>query len=194
MKITFLVLILVVTLLQTVVLADSSLWSDQANLYQDKVVLPRSFKVGDVVTIIIEEDADAIQMANINTGQDSSFSASPGTGILDFLKALGFSYSDQGSAEGQTEQSGKLEADITAVIRDILPGGNFYIAGTKKIRINNEEQKIIFSGMIRPDDITEDNTISSKKVADANIEYQSEGIISDKQEPGLLERLFNWIF
>jgi flagellar L-ring protein FlgH len=193
-KITFLVLILVVTLLQTVVLADSSLWSDQANLYQDKVVLPRSFKVGDVVTIIIEEDADAIQMANINTGQDSSFSASPGTGILDFLKALGFSYSDQGSAEGQTEQSGKLEADITAVIRDILPGGNFYIAGTKKIRINNEEQKIIFSGMIRPDDITEDNTISSKKVADANIEYQSEGIISDKQEPGLLERLFNWIF
>jgi len=183
-----------VTLLQNVVLADSSLWSDQANLYQDKVVLPRSFKVGDVVTIIIEEDADAIQMANINTGQDSSFSASPGTGILDFLKALGFSYSDQGSAEGQTEQSGKLEADITAVIRDILPGGNFYIAGTKKIRINNEEQKIIFSGMIRPDDITEDNTISSKKVADANIEYQSEGIISDKQEPGLLERLFNWIF
>jgi len=180
--------------LQTVVLADSSLWSDQANLYQDKVVLPRNFKVGDVVTIIIEEDADAIQMANINTGQDSSFNASPGTGILDFLKALGFSYRDQGSAEGQTEQSGRLQADITAVIRDILPEGNFYITGTKKIKINNEEQKIIFSGMIRPDDIKEDNTISSKKVADANIEYQSEGIISDKQEPGLLERLFNWIF
>lgn len=193
-KVKLFLLILVVCSYSLTVFADNSLWSDQAvNLYQDEDK-NREFRVGDVVTIIIEEDANAVQSANTNTSQESSIDAGSGLGIFDFIKAFGFSYSDQSTADGKTVQSGKLKADITTIIKEVLPSGNFRIAGTKEIKINGEEQIIRLSGIIRPEDITPENTVSSKKVAEASIDYQGKGVVADKQKPGLLERLLNWIF
>ncbi|MGM0446156.1 MAG: flagellar basal body L-ring protein FlgH [Bacillota bacterium] len=178
--------------INTVVFAeDNSLWSDDsADIYKDR----KELNVGDIITVLIKEDANAIQSANTSTSQDSSVDADAGIGFLNFLKAFGFGYSDSGSADGQTTRSGTLEADITTQIVEINDTGNLKIEGNKNININGEKQNIKLTGTIRQKDISLDNTISSKNIAKADIEYQGDGPVGDKQKPGFLERLFNWIF
>lgn len=171
--------------------AADSLWSDNsANFYQD---FP-DYQVGDIITVVIEEDASAIQSANTGSSQDSDYNSSGGTNFLDFIPFFDFSYSDSESADGQTQRSGTLEADITTKIIEIEENGNLEIEGRKKVKINGETQTIILSGVIRADDINFENEISSKRVASANVEYEGEGPIGDKQESGILTKFFNFIF
>ncbi|MGM0500165.1 MAG: flagellar basal body L-ring protein FlgH [Bacillota bacterium] len=168
-----------------------SLWSDNsANIYQD---FP-DYEVGDIITVVIEEDASAIQSANTGTSQDSNYNSEGGTNILDFLPFFDFSYSDSESADGQTQRSGTLEADITTKVIEIDENGNLEIEGRKQVKINGETQTIILSGVIRAEDVNFENEISSKRVASANVEYEGEGPIGDKQESGILTKLFNFIF
>lgn len=191
MQVKIVAIVLLIFLITIPVVADNSLWSDEAaDMYKDQP----EYSVGDIITVIIEEEASAIQSANTNTSQSSEVGAEAGTGFLDFLTGFGFGYSDSGSSDGSTERSGTLEADITTQITDLLPSGNYRIIGNKRIEINGEEQIIKLSGIIRPEDIELDNTISSEKIASAEIEYEGKGVVADKQKPGFLERFFNWIF
>lgn len=183
--------VVLIILLFTLPVAADSLWSDEtADMYKDHP----QHKVGDIITVVISEEASAVQSANTSTSQSTEVDAEAGTGFLDFLTSFGFGYSDSGSADGSTERSGTLEANITTRITDVLPDGNLRIMGNKRIEINGEEQIIKLSGIIRAEDVEIDNTISSQKIANADIEYEGKGTVADKQEPGLLERLFNWIF
>lgn len=173
------------------VYANNSLWSDEAaGKYEDRP----DYQAGDIITVLIEEDANAVQSANTSTSQSSSIEAQAGTGLFNFIKAFGLGYSDQGSADGQTQRSGTLEADITTQVEEVLDNGNLRIIGSKKIKINGEEQIIKLSGIIRPEDIKLDNEVSSQKVADASIEYEGRGPVAEKQEPGLFEKVLNFFF
>lgn len=179
------------TLTTALTAEDNSLWSDKAgDIYKDR----KEHVKGEIITVLIKEDANAIQSANTNTSQESEVDAEAGFGIFSFLKAFGFGYSDSGSADGQTTRSGTLEADITTQIIEIKENGNLKISGTKNININGEKQSIKLTGVIRPADISLDNTVSSKNIADADIDYEGEGPVGDKQKPGLLEKFVNWIF
>lgn len=170
----------------------SSLWSDEsADMYKNK---KKDYQLGDVVTVIIEESTNAINSANTSVSQGSSVDAGGGLGLLNFLKSFGFSYSDQDGSEGETGRSGSISADITTMIVDVYANGNFKIEGTKRSKINNEEQIIKISGVIRPEDISEDNSISSKKLADASIDFEGKGVVSAKQEPNIIQKILNWIF
>lgn len=170
--------------------AAESLWSDNSNdLYQDYP----DYNTGDVITVMIEEDASAIQSANSDANQDSNYN-SEGGGLLDFIPFFDFSYSDSESADGQTERSGTLEADITTEVMELRENGNLKIQGKKQVKINGEIQTIILEGVIRPQDINFDNEVSSKRVSNANIEYEGKGTVGDKQDPGVLTKLFNFIF
>jgi len=180
-----------ILIFSTLSVSANSLWSDNsANFYQD---FPE-YEVGDIITVVIEEDASAIQSANTGTSQDSDYNSAGGSNILDFLPFFDFSYSDSESADGQTQRSGTLEADITTKIMEIDENGNLEIEGRKQVKINGETQTIILSGVIRAEDVNFENEISSKRVASANVEYEGEGPIGDKQESGLLTKLFNFIF
>ncbi len=193
MKRKFLIFMLIISIISfaNVVSADNSLWSDKAaGKYEDRP----DYQAGDIITVVIEEDANAVQSANTSTSQSSSIEAQAGTGFFDFLKAFGVGYSDQGSADGETQRSGILEADITTQIEEVLDNGNLRIIGSKKIKINGEEQIIKLSGIIRPEDVQLDNEISSQKVADASIEYEGRGPVADKQEPGIFEKILNFFF
>lgn len=168
-----------------------SLWSDESSgFYNDYP----DYNSGDIITVVIEEDASAIQSANTDSSQESSIEASGGTGFFDFLKSFGFGYSDSDSADGQTQRSGTLTADITTEIVEVTENGNLKIEGRKIVKINGETQTIKLTGIIRPEDVDFENSISSKKVAQAEIEYEGEGPVGDKQQPGLLGKLFNFIF
>ena len=189
-KIKIVSIVILIVLLSASLAAAESLWSDNSkDLYQDYP----DYEMGDIITVVIEEDASAIQSANSEAGQDSNYNAESG-GLLDFIPFFDFSYSDSESADGQTQRSGTLQADITTQVVDIKKNGNLKIKGKKRVKINGEIQTIILEGVIRPQDIDFDNEVSSKRVSSANIEYEGEGVVGDKQDPGLLTRLFNFIF
>lgn len=77
---------------------------------------------------------------------------------------------------------------------DILDNGNLQIEGSKKIKVNGEEQVINLSGIVRQEDISKDNTVPSWKIANVSIDIEGEGIIAEKQRPNLFQRILNWIF
>ena len=195
MKLRLICLATIIFLLSvwSLTVAATSLWSDHAsNIYQDEE--KKGYQVGDVITVIIVEDADAVQSANTVTSQGSSASAGTGLGIFDFITNFGFDYNDADDAAGQTQRSGTIKADITTLITEKFSTGNFMISGSKTIRINGEEQLIKLAGIIRPEDISPANTILSTRVADARIEFEGKGVVTEKQRPNIFQRILNWIF
>lgn len=167
----------------------NSLWTD-SNMYQDK----EEYSEGDLITVLIEEDASAVQSAVSNSSKGSDVDVGAGTGILSFLNPFNFGYTGTDTADGSTERTGTLEADITVTLVEVLDNGNFKISGNKNIKINDEVQLIKLTGVVRPEDIKADNTINSKLISDPNIEYEGKGIVGDKQEQGIISRIFNFIF
>ncbi len=168
-----------------------SLWnSSGGSLFTDhKAVGP-----GDLVTIIIVEQAQATQNATTSTEKAGSVGIGPGLGILrNVLPEITGSGGDKLSASGKTSRGGSLNAKVTVRVVEVLNNGNLLLEGNQEILINGEKQEIKLSGVVRPQDIMADNTVLSTFVADANIVYLGDGPIGDRQTPGILSRLFHWL-
>lgn len=166
----------------------------------------RARYVGDIVTIEIAEKTEAKKEASTSTGRESSMDASVTKFFgmpLDFnTRIMGepFSpevkggYVNSFNGSGSTERKGEIVATISARVVEVLPNGNLVIEGKKETKVNNENQYIIISGVIRPEDISEKNTISSDKIADLRLELSGYGVINDKQRPGWLTRILDVIW
>ncbi len=187
----FCLLMIFIVFFSGISLAANSLWSeDSRNLFTDR----SEFIEGEIVTVVIEENASAIQSASTDTVQSSSVEAEGRIGFLNLVGSFLFGYSEEDFADGETGRQGMIEAKITTEIVEITENGNLIIEGEKRLTINEEDQIIKLSGTVRPQDIDLDNQISSERVANAVIEYKGEGVIADKQRPGLFSRIFNWLF
>jgi len=187
---------------------EGSLWSEvsEVSLFQDM----KARKVGDIVTVRIVEDPEAELNANTKTSRSSSIDAAqlkflgymkalaeknsrlaqdPGTDNL-FSASLGTAFDGKGSSD----RDGHVKAYITAVVEKVLFNGNLYINGQREVRVNNETQYITLSGVVRPKDITSSNEVSSTYVADARITYSGSGPVADKQRPGWLGRVVDYVW
>ncbi len=187
--------------------AATSLFNERtyAGFYEDL----RAHRVGDLVTINIVETSKAKKKAETKTERTSSLDA----GINNMLgyetmfrswggfppafdntaMFKGF-MSNKFEGTGETTRDESMTASITARVVEVLPNGNLVIRGTRYIKVNNENQYIILSGIIRPVDISPDNTILSSYISDAKIEYSGTGSVSDKQRPGWLTRLLDYVW
>ncbi len=87
-----------------------------------------------------------------------------------------------------------MTGTLAAIIKEVLPNGIFRIEGRRTVTVNNEDQMMVLTGLIRRVDIGFDNTISSQKIANATIAYTGQGVISDEQNVGWLMRIFAWIW
>ncbi len=170
----------------------SSIWNDRAvDLFSEH----RARDVGDIVTIIVSESATASQKATTSSKESSSAGTDAGVGLLRFLSQSSAGAKNDFSGDGTTSRSGTLSARITAVISKKLPNGNLVIEGVRRIKVNRETQEIVLSGIIRPQDITEKNTIESTYLANAEIKYKGSGSIGgDLQRPGFINKIFNFLF
>ena len=192
---------------------EGSLWADSGStkLFMDM----RAREVGDLITVTISETPTAKLDANTKTSRDSSIEAGI-TNLLGYMKALeaknkmgvpdtSTSRLDRTSmfkanfkpsfdGKGSSDRSGSVIASITARVVQVLPNANLRITGRREIRVNNETQYITISGIIRPEDISQDNVIQSTYIADARIEYSGKGVIADKQKPGWLMRILDNIW
>ena len=184
---------------------DGSLWNDNGPL-NELFVNPKAGRIGDIVTVMVEESSKATNEASTDTQRVSEFSAQVEKFLglqegypkedIDFnpfgkIKA-GLDSTFKG--KGATKRSGKLDAKITARVVEVLPGGNLRIRGFRQVMINNEAQLITLTGIIRPRDISVDNVVRSSRIADARITYNGIGVVNDRQRPGWLARLFDVIF
>lgn len=154
----------------------------------------RAVATGDVLTIVITEVATVTTRARTETGKREAVDASllDAGGDHDEVAA---DFNTTFSGGGQIERSGRLLATLAVTVYEVLPNGNLAVRGEQVIAVNNEEQRIVVHGVIRPEDIGPDNTISSTRVSDARIELVGDGLLARKQRPGLITRfmsLFGW--
>ncbi|NLJ75123.1 MAG: flagellar basal body L-ring protein FlgH [Firmicutes bacterium] len=162
---------------------------------QSMFVDQKARDIGDLVTVIIVEQAQARQSANTATGKDSEVAVGPGMGVLaDLIPLFKIGGNDSFSAEGSTTRGGSLTAKVTTRVVEVLPNNTMRIEGRQRIVINGEEQEIIISGTVRGKDVSPDNTVLSPLVADAEISFVGTGIVADKNNPGVITRIFNWLF
>ncbi len=171
-------------------------------------------RTSDILTIRIEEMSNVSQQMSTKTSRESNilakiikFLGSP----LDFGMDNLWGKDDEGndipfkpeitsSAESSHSGSGKisggdkLTARITATVIDVMPNGNLLVEGRKEVTFEKEKRFIVLSGIVRPEDIEFDNSVSSSRIADARIEYSGTGVVSDKQKPGVFHRIFDWIY
>ena len=157
----------------------------------------RARLAGDILTINVVEDANAERAARTDLSRDSGVDLSI-TSFLGLIKLLGDNVLDDKLLEGHTKsdflgrgdtsRSDHMRATVPAMVKKVLPNGNLFIEGHRVILVNEEEHHFYVSGVIRPVDILDDNSIDSARIADAEIEFTGRGVITDKQSPGWLTR------
>lgn len=157
----------------------------------------RARLAGDILTINVVEDANAERAARTDLSRDSGVDLSI-TSFLGLIKLLGDNVLDDKLLDGHTKsdflgrgdtsRSDHMRATVPAMVKKVLPNGNLFIEGHRVILVNEEEHHFYVSGVIRPVDILDDNSIDSARIADAEIEFTGRGVITDKQSPGWLTR------
>jgi flagellar L-ring protein precursor FlgH len=176
---------------------SGSLWQENSVSLVDDYKARRR---GDIVTVLIVEEASASKQANTGTKRETGISASipnfmgiETTALADKLDLNALVKANTSSSydgSGSTSRKDVLKATITARVMDVLPNGYLRIQGQRSVKVNNEEQIIILEGVVRPKDINHENMISSAQVADARITYAGNGVVNDRQQPGWL---FNFV-
>ncbi len=175
-----------------------SLWNEGQSrhfFFQDA----KASHVGDIVTVRVVENASGSKAAGTSTDRTStigtstaSFFGTPSNTLGNLGASADFSNSFEG--DGSTSRSGNLTADVTAIVTAVYPNGNMLIEGEREVLINNEKEYLAVSGIIRPEDVQQGNTVISTVIADAKIEYSGSGVVSDKQRPGWFVRILDFIW
>lgn len=185
--------------------APGSIWQGENArnaLFADK----KARYVNDIVTIIVNEVSSGGNKASTNTSRDTSTSAEI-TALLGFDKAILDGNSNMGTSiglggtsvnslkgKGDTTRGSNLVARLTARVVNVLDNGNLVIEGKRQLNVNAENQYLILSGIVRPEDITTDNVVASQYIAEAKIVYTGDGVINDKMRPGWLTRIVDWVW
>lgn len=154
-------------------------------------------RVGDVVTIEIIENTSATAVAGTNTKEEYDAGLDGGgSGGMDFIplfSAKGSTKSEH-KGDGRTIRQGRLTGTITAKVVEVFPNGNLRIEGQKSVVINGERQLTVLSGVVRPEDIRPNNTVSSDLIADAEITFKGKGVLANTERPGFFAKIFDWLF
>lgn len=176
-----------------------SLWNDETS--KSMVADKRATSVGDILTILVQENNTASKDQNTTTSKETgidaaiqSFLFSPdASGLLTHngkLPALKLNAAQEFTGGGSISNAERVTARIAVRVIDVLPNGNLVIEGTKKIAFSGETQDAVLRGVVRSEDVASNNTVFSYNVADATIKYISKGTVSDNQRKGWFTRIW----
>lgn len=164
------------------------------NIYSDS----KAHRVGDIISVILSESTQAQKNAKTEMKKENSATLSPITGFggvpVNFKdKAIQFGYDQESDFKGDSKanQGNSLSGNISVHVLRVLPNGNLMIRGEKWMSLNNGDEYIRLTGVIRPQDINSNNTVTSSKVANARIQYAGTGTFADVQEQGWLSSFFS---
>ncbi len=164
------------------------------SLYSDV----KARRVGDIITVTLRENTNASKSAGTSSSKDSSVDVNPiiglgGNAIRIGKEAiqLGMDSSNEFSGDAQASQSNSLNGNISVTVVEVLPNQNLIIRGEKWLTLNNGDEYIRLTGVIRTADIAPTNEIQSNKIANARIQYSGTGSFARSQEKGWLTQFFS---
>ncbi len=183
--------------------ADSLWQAGRQTFFKDQ----RAAKVGDIVTVTIAID----DTADLQNETDRSKTGTETDGIPNFFgaetkilpnmfkgvtpsKLVGVNSASTSNGTGKIQRSEAINLKLAATIVQVLPNGNFVIEGHQQVAVNDELRDLRLAGVIRPQDILNNNTISYDKIAEARISYGGRGMLSNLQEPSYGQQFFDAIF
>ncbi|WP_300432664.1 flagellar basal body L-ring protein FlgH [Thalassolituus sp.] len=173
---------------------DGSLFQPRYSfgLYTDQ----QATRVGDIITVIFDEEYQSSKSAETSADKSSnnSLSAPSVMGTIPGWKNLTLDSETandrQFSGKGEADRSNSLSGQISVTVADILPNGILRIRGEKWLTLSEGDEYIRISGLVRPQDITPDNTVASSKVADARISFGGRGNLNNSTKQGWADRIF----
>ncbi|QKJ85636.1 Flagellar L-ring protein [Paramixta manurensis] len=153
----------------------------------------RAYRVGDILTIRLEESTQSSKQAKTNFGKRNDIEMGAPSVFGKTLDKLSGSVSGDRNFNGSasSQQQNMLRGAITVAVHRVLPNGVLLIKGEKWLTLNQGDEYMRVSGMVRSEDIERDNSISSQRIANARISYSGRGALSDANSAGWLTRLFN---
>ena len=164
--------------------------SSSMQLFNDR----KAHRVGDILTVMLEELTSSSKKADTVMDKNSSVSMPTPTLLGETPnRPLNTSISGSRSFNGKakTDQQNRLTGSITVVVEKVLAGGALFVRGSKVVRLNQGDEIIYVSGIVRPEDVTQDNLVSSRRLAQAKISYTGKGDIAETNTMGWLTRLLN---
>lgn len=158
----------------------------------------KAFRVGDILSITLSESTNASKSAATNTAKDDSLDMSVAAllGVTPTSKDIPFltntlDANRKFAGSGDSAQSNSLTGEIAVTVAGILPNGTLEVRGEKIIGLNQGAEFIRLSGLVRPQDVSSDNIVLSRKLANARIYYGGGGAIAESNTKGWLSRLFD---
>ncbi|MDP6980482.1 MAG: flagellar basal body L-ring protein FlgH [Myxococcota bacterium] len=207
---------------EPVVPKDGSIFQGRASSGSYLFFDSKARKPGDLVTIMIVEQTQAEGDASTELESERTMAGtlSSDIGLTALVtkpakKILGFfgfggednpaaagaetnvvtsSMTNDFSGEGKTSRSGKFTGVVTCRVVDVLPSGILHVRGRRWVVINHDAQYLTIEGLVRPEDLSINNTVTSNFVAEMSLSYDGLGVIDDKQRPGWVARIFDWIY
>ncbi len=178
-----------------------SLWTSSSLPERGLVADRKAAKAGDILTIVVEENATATTTQQRKDSRSSSLQDTVNRFLFSVaaskmgthngeLPAIDITGKSDFSGGGQVDNTQKLSARAAVLIADVLPNGNLVIEGVRLVTFSGETQYVVLHGLVRPDDINPDNTVLSTNVANARVEFYSNGSLTDIQKRGWLGRLY----
>ena len=187
-------LAIVLFILQLTTLGADSLWKEDASptsMFADK----KAHRVGDIVTVVIQENNGTSRNNNTTTARTSAINDSVSSFLYPAsasalltkkgqLPAMAMTGSTTFNGGGTIANSEVIAAQIAVKVIDVLPNGNLVLEGRRQTAFSGEKQEAVLRGTVRCDDVTSTNTVYSYNIADASIQYISHGALTDSQRKG----------
>jgi flagellar L-ring protein precursor FlgH len=177
--------------------ADNSLWQPGAqSFFHD----PRAMHVGDVITVNVTV-ADTAKIQNTTSRSRSNSDNANLTNFFGLENSLpssidpanvvkmGSDTSNVGAGSIQRDET--INMTLAALVAQVLPNGNLVIDGHQQVRVNNELRDMRLSGIVRREDITQNNTVNLSQIAEARVNYGGRGQVTDMQQPRYGSQLFD---
>ncbi len=183
------------------VVGAGSLWPTGTGVERGMTADRQASRAGDILTVVVAESANATSAQTKSSSRESSLEdaisqfifSKAASGLLTHngeLPASSAKGKSNFSGGGSVNNSQSLTARAAVLVTDVLPNGNLVIEGARMVTFSGETQHVILHGLVRPADISADNTILSTNIAEARVEFVSDGTLTEAQKRGWLSKLY----
>jgi flagellar L-ring protein FlgH len=173
---------------------QGAIWNgSRTDIFSD----PRASRIGDVITVDISINDKAVFGNSSGRNMNSevkgglNYQVQNSGGQTQWYPQYDFTSSSNSQGQGSIDRSEKIQLSIGAVVTDVLPNGNLIISGSQEVRVNYELRVLNIAGIVRPRDISKDNTIAYNKIAEARVSYGGRGRIMEVQQPAWGQQIFD---
>jgi flagellar L-ring protein precursor FlgH len=177
-----------------------SLWptgGTERGMFADR----KAAATGDILTVVVAESAAATNSQTKSTSRSSSVEDAVGQFLFSAaaskfgthngeLPKISLSGSSKNAGGGDVSNTQSITSRAAVLVTDVLPNGNLVIEGVRVVTFSGETQYVVLHGLVRPDDVASSNTVLSSNIADARVEFISEGNLTDAQKRGWLSKLY----